>query len=116
MEGMVARECREIQCLHLQLFSLQGKSKKWMVGMVTKLLECTHGLWLYRNILVYDRWKGSISTFHKEQILVEIEEQLAMDDDLLEEDQYLMEVNLEVSTTPPEHHRSTGSWPLRLQG
>jgi hypothetical protein len=61
---------------------------------MTKLMECTHGQWLYRNIMVHDTWNGTINRLRKEDLLKEIESQLEMEDELLPEDQYLMEVNL----------------------
>ena len=95
MEGMVEVGCRQIQQAYLHLHSLHGSSKKWLQSLTTKLPKCTHGQWLYRNVVVHDRWRGSVANLRKEQILAEIEEQLAMDEDLLEEDEYLMEVNLD---------------------
>ncbi len=44
--------------------------------------------------MVHDRWSGTANALRKEQLLVEIEEQLENGDDLLPEDQYLMEINL----------------------
>lgn len=61
--------------------------------LMTKLMECTHGQWLYRNIMVHDTWNGTINRLRKEDLLKEIESQLEMEDELLPEDQYLMEVN-----------------------
>ena len=94
MEGMVATECRVVQQNYLRFFGLKGSAGTWMQGLMTKLMESTHGQWLYRNISVHDKWTGSTVTLRKEQLLAEIEEQIEMEDDLLEEDQYLMEINL----------------------
>ena len=64
--------------------------------MVIKLLEATHGQWLYRCIQVHDRVQGTLATQRKEELQREIEDQQEQGfDGLLEEDQYLEEVKLE---------------------
>ena len=45
-------------------------------GLVTKLLEATHGQWLYRNIHVHDDIAGVEATARKEEIQKFIEDQL----------------------------------------
>jgi hypothetical protein len=70
--------------------------KKWCSGLITRLLEITHGQWLYRNYVVHDLMSGTIATAKKEELLLEIERQRELGDaGLLEEDNYLAEVNLE---------------------
>ncbi len=61
-----------------------------------RLLEITHGKWVYRNFIVHDPVLGTIATARKEELLREIERQCELGDaGLLEEDKYLAEVNLE---------------------
>jgi hypothetical protein len=56
----------------------------------------THGQWLYRNVQVHDAIAGTHVTTQKEQIQHEIEHQLELGaTGLLQEDKYLMEINLE---------------------
>jgi hypothetical protein len=58
-------------------------------------METTHGQWLYRNVQINDAVAGTQATLQKEAIQKEIEEQLETGGDgLLEEDQWMMEVNL----------------------
>ena len=67
-----------------------------MTGVITKLLETTHGQWLYRCVQVHDRFSGIQATQRKEELQMAIEAQQDMGwEDLTEEDQYLAEVNLE---------------------
>ena len=47
----------------------------WASGLVIKLMECTHGQWLYRNVVVHDNISGVLATAQKEDLQVEIEEQ-----------------------------------------
>ena len=94
LEGMVASEGQLIQAGFLRLHGIRGNAKTWAANLTTKLLECTHGQWLYRNIMVHDRDCGITRTLRKEQILLEIEAQLMNGDPLSEEDQYLLEINV----------------------
>jgi hypothetical protein len=73
---------------------------KWCTGLITRLLEITHGQWLYRNYIVHDPVSGTIATAKKEELLLEIERQRDLGDaGLLEEDKYLAEVSLEEMAT-----------------
>ena len=77
---------------------------KWSSGLITRLLEITHGQWLYHNFMVHDPVAGTIATGKKEELLLEIEHQWDLGDaGLLDEDKYLVEVNLgDLETTSGE--------------
>ena len=95
MEGMI---CKEIGGIQREYAGLQGSClsvTKWSVGLVVKLLEVTHGQWLYRNIQVHDRSCGTLATLRKEELQLEIERQQELGTaGLLEEDCHLAECNL----------------------
>jgi hypothetical protein len=96
MEGMISRGVVEIQREYLCRHGLSWKLDHWASGLVIKLLEVTHGQWLYRNIVVHDKVAGSVALIRTDTILTEIEEQLERGEDgLLDEHKYLLEVNLE---------------------
>jgi hypothetical protein len=66
-------------------------------GWYTKLLEAIHGQWIYRNIQIHYCVAGSQAALQKEELQWEIEKQLEHGTwyhGLLEEDQWLMEINL----------------------
>ena len=95
MEGMVCTRMRDIQ----QLYHLQEGTRctpeRWARGLIQKLLEATHGQWIYRNVQIHDSVAGTQATLRKEEIQREIEEQMERGTgDLLEEDKWMMEVNL----------------------
>ena len=84
------------------------------MGLVTRLLEVTHGQWLYRNVHVHDISTGERAMNRKEALRKEIEYQIALGGEgLAEEDQYLLEINLD------EVQLSTGEdqvyWLMALQ-
>ena len=95
MEGMVCREIRDIQTTHTALCGTRTSAESWTEGLITKLLEATHGQWLYRNIQVHDKVAGTLATRRKEEIQMEIEEQQALGTEgLMDEDCHLGECNL----------------------
>ena len=68
----------------------------WAKGLAIKLLEATHGQWLYRNMLVHDTVSGLKAAERKEELQREIEDQIELGGSgLNEQDRYLLEINLE---------------------
>ena len=53
-EGVISKETMGIQKSYLALSSYHLSIERWMKGLITKLLEVTHGQWLYRNVHVHD--------------------------------------------------------------
>jgi hypothetical protein len=95
MEGMIGKRMREIQQLY-RIRSGAGMSLEWWAqGVILYLLETMHGQWLYRNVQIHDTVTGMLATIHKEALMQEIKEQREMGTDgLLEENQWLLEINL----------------------
>ena len=50
----------------------------WAKGLVVKLLEITHGKWLYRNVQVHDSVSSWKAVERKEELQREIEGQIKM--------------------------------------
>ena len=73
MGGMISKEITGIQKSYLALISYHLSIKRWTKGLITKLLEVTHGQWLYRNVHVHNSISGTTATLHKEEIQMEIE-------------------------------------------
>ena len=59
------------------------------MGLITKLLEATHGQWLYRNIQVHNKVTGLAAMMHKEEIQQQIEAQQAIGYDSFMEERTL---------------------------
>ncbi len=63
--------------------------------MILRLLEATHGQWIYRNVQIHDDVARTQATLRKEEIQREIKEQMELGPTgLLAEDQWMLEVNL----------------------
>ncbi len=96
LEGMISKEITNILQQYSAVNGSRMSLKKWCSGLITRLLEITHGQWLYWKYVVHDPVSGTIATAKKEELLLEIEWQRELGDaGLLEEDKYLAEVNLE---------------------
>jgi len=94
LEGMIVSDFKALQSRFLVQHELRDNGEKWARCLVVKLLECTHGQWLYRNVVVHDRTAGLLQAKRKADIRGEIIQQLEMGGDTLrEEDQYLLEIN-----------------------
>ena len=101
MEGMISKEALEIQKSYANICGSALSATEWIKGVVVKLLETTHGQWLYWNVQVHDTTTGTEATLRKEELQKLIEEQIELGGEGLDEqDKYLLEINLEdLSTT-----------------
>ena len=54
MKGMISKEIMDIQKSYLALSSYHLSIERWTTVLITKLLEVTHGQWLYRNVPVHN--------------------------------------------------------------
>ncbi len=95
MEGMICKRRREIQRMYHIHERTRISPEPWAQGLILKLLEATHGQWIYRNIQIHNTIVGTHATLRKESIQREIEEQMEQGKTgLLEEDHWMMKVNL----------------------
>jgi hypothetical protein len=63
----------------------------WAKGLILKLLEATHGQWLYWNVQIHSKVSGTTATLWKEAIQRKIKEQMELRAaELLEEDHWMM--------------------------
>ena len=95
MEGMISKEVVAIQEGHHptspSLFTLEA----WAIGLVTRLLEITHGQWIYCNALVHDGTTGALAMVVKEDLQRAIEDKVEKGvEGLDEQDRWLLEINL----------------------
>jgi hypothetical protein len=101
MVGMVSTKLLCIQDSYLRVRGLARSSERWAMGLITQLLQVTHGQWIYRCVLVHDRTTGILVNQHKAELLEEITKQLSMGaESLMEDNKYLLECNfLDIVTT-----------------
>ena len=96
MEGMLSKELVELQKFALVESDSRNTVDRWAKELVIRLLEVTHGQWLYRNVMVHDKTAGELVTKRKEEIRKALEDQLELGEEgLLEEDRFLLDINLD---------------------
>ncbi len=96
MEGMICRGLKGLQEIYTTVKGSNVTGEQWATGVIIKLLEATHGQWLYCCVQVHNRISGIQATQQKEELQMAIEAQQDMGwEGLLKEDQYLAEVDLE---------------------
>ena len=66
LEGMVLMGIATLQQQHLQVSGSRMSIDRSMTGLIIKLLEITHGQWMYRNVMVHDSKKVTLVTKRKE--------------------------------------------------
>ncbi len=68
MEGMISTRMREIQRQYHIAEETRTSPERWAQGLILKLLEATHGQWLYRNVQIHNVVLGTQATIRKEAI------------------------------------------------
>ena len=108
MEGMVLNEIVTLQAEFVALGNCSLSLNGWVKGLVVKLLETTHGQWLYRNVQVHDTVSGWKAVERKEELQRELERQIEMGRGGLEDqDRYLLDINpddLETSSGEDQYY------------
>ena len=96
MEGMIATEVVEIQRDYITLSGSKWNIDDWSKALVIKLLECTHGQWLYRNVHIHDAVSGTLANQKKEKLRQKITEYIdTAKDEIAEEDKYLLDIDID---------------------
>ena len=96
MEGMVSKDIINLQSEFATIQGMRLSLGRWSSGLITKLLEVTHGQWIYRNLLVHDKLSGVLATEKKEELQKEIQRQQELGEDGLDEqDKFLLEIKLD---------------------
>ncbi len=104
MEGMVSKQLGKIQAYYLLATGSRLSLATWSRTLVVKLLEVTHGQWLYRNVQVHDIVSGVHANARKDKLRKALQDQLDLGGEELDaKDRYLLEINLgDIETTSGE--------------
>jgi hypothetical protein len=95
MVRMISTKLLCIQDSYIRVRGSARSSVRWATGLITQLLQVTHGQWIYRCVLVHNRTSGTLVNQHKVDLLEEITKQLSMGaESLMEDDKFLLECNL----------------------
>ena len=104
MEGMISCKLLPIQSDYVDMGECTLLLGTWAKELVARLLETTHGQWLYRNVHVHDTVTGTKVTERKERLQQFIKDQMELGEEGLDEkDHFLLEINLDdLETTSGE--------------
>ena len=78
MERMISRKLVAIQRDFVEAGGCNLSLENWAKRLVIKLLEVTHGQWLYRNVVVHDTVGGLEAVKRKQELHIEIERQIEL--------------------------------------
>ena len=96
MEGMISKK---LVCMYEDFHTLTGEgitTLSWASQLVVRLLEVTHGQWIYRNVQVHDDQQGLLRTREKEAIQQQIEAEMELGfENFLPMDKGLADITLE---------------------
>ena len=73
---MISKEMVEIQREFCEVVETKMTAEQWARGLIARLLEITHGQWLYRNVHVHDKVTRTLVTDKKEELRDAILDQL----------------------------------------
>jgi hypothetical protein len=78
MEGMSSKKLVGLQAVYRVQTGEGVNVLSWAKRLVIRLLELTHGQWIYRNIQVHDETQGTLWTREKELLQWEIEVEMEL--------------------------------------
>jgi hypothetical protein len=94
MEGMISKELILLDQHDVLKPHSKISQDNWVRGLITKLLEATHCIWIYRNITIHDNVSSLVATKGKEQLLEEIERQIEQGGEgLAESEKWMLEID-----------------------
>jgi hypothetical protein len=101
MEGMLTKELSSLDASLDAQDDCTIEVSCWFKGLVKRLLEISHGLWIYRDLALHDDNSSILLTQHQERLLKGIENQLHQGQEgLREEDQWMLEIDMDTLTGP----------------
>jgi len=99
-EGRISKQFRTIQAQYLRVHHPRRSVDSWMKGFVGQLLHLTHSQWIYRCITKHHRTKGTKAIARREALEQEVHRQRQLGEDAMaEEDKWMLEIDLEGSST-----------------
>ena len=108
MEGRITSQWRETQCLHYRRIASHRSADRWAAGFVANLLEITHSLWIQRNEVVHEKHANGLLLEEAKELEESIREQYQLgNNELHDEDKWLLEQEIEEILSLPGHDQQT---------
>ena len=101
MHGRLPVALRRLQHNHCQLTG-DGSGDAWMTQFTRRLIDISHGQWLYRNFTLHNNTNGYLLLQRQEEVLARITQLAASDpSELPEESRFLLEMEPSSLETAP---------------
>ena len=99
MHGRLPTALHSLQQEHCQLGG-RISGADWMKMFVRKIINITHGQWLYRNFSLHNSTKGLLHLKRQEEVLTSITHLAECDpQDIPDDSQFLLEIEVDAPTT-----------------
>ena len=94
-EGYLTKLIHSRQDIHLKMTSNRMNSSDWSKQFISKILQITHSLWIFKNISLHDKTYGYLHKKSTKEMSAEIHRLAELDpDEVPNESRFLLEVNL----------------------
>lgn len=95
LHGRAPLALREFQTAHCLTADCRLTGKDWMKAFITKVLQISHGQWMYQNCSLHNKVRGHLALQHQQEVLVEIARLASCrPEDILPESRFLLEVEV----------------------
>ena len=94
MEGKVSKLILQVQMAHCAIAPCMMTGDVWMRQFINHLLHLTHSQWIFRNITLHDRVRGTLRLKERRDVLVQIEQLLDTEPEQVpQESRFLLEMD-----------------------
>ena len=112
-EGHISTHFYAIQSFHLSMSSSYLNGADWTKQFISKLLQITHGQWIFRNISLHDKTQGYLRNKKADELLQIINEfSEVAPEDIPEDSRFLLEINFTDLTK--SHLETQTYWTLAM--
>ena len=95
-EGKVSKDVPSIQRAHCAGAPCQMNGDDWMKHFIFHILQITHSQWIFRNITLHDKVRGTLRLKERKEVLKEVGQLIETDPaDVPTESQFLLEFDFD---------------------
>ena len=112
-EGHISTHFYVIQSFHLSMSGSLLNGEDWVKHFISKLLQITHGQWIFRNISLHDMTRGYLHNKKAGELLQIINEfSEVAPEEIPEDSRFLLEINFTELTKSHLEHQTY--WTLAM--
>ena len=112
-EGHISTHFYAIQSFHLSMSSSYLNGADWTKQFISKILQITHGQWIFRNISLHDKTQGYLRNKTADDLLQIINEfSEVAPEEIPEDSRFLLEINF--TDLAKSHIETQTYWTLAM--